>query len=37
MLPYSLAFAISWVVLLALWLILGIPLGPGSGMVYPPA
>jgi aminobenzoyl-glutamate transport protein len=37
MLPYSVAFAIGWTVLLALWILLGIPLGPGSGMVYPPA
>lgn len=37
MLPYSVAFAIGWAVLLALWLLLGIPLGPGSGMVYTPA
>jgi aminobenzoyl-glutamate transport protein len=37
MLPYSVAFAIGWTVLLALWFLLGIPLGPGSGMVYPPA
>jgi aminobenzoyl-glutamate transport protein len=37
MLPYSVAFAIGWTVLLAVWLLLGIPLGPGSGMVYPPA
>jgi aminobenzoyl-glutamate transport protein len=37
MLPYSVAFAIGWTVLLAIWLLLGIPLGPGSGMVYPPA
>jgi aminobenzoyl-glutamate transport protein len=37
MLPYSIAFAIGWTALLALWLLLGIPLGPGSGMVYPPA
>jgi aminobenzoyl-glutamate transport protein len=37
MLPYSVAFAIGWTLLLALWLLLGIPLGPGSGMVYPPA
>jgi aminobenzoyl-glutamate transport protein len=36
MLPYSVAFAIGWTALLALWLLLGIPLGPGSGMVYPP-
>jgi aminobenzoyl-glutamate transport protein len=37
MLPYSVTFAIGWTLLLALWLLLGIPLGPGSGMVYPPA
>ena len=37
MLPYSVAFAIGWTVLLALWILFGIPLGPGSGMVYPPA
>jgi aminobenzoyl-glutamate transport protein len=36
MLPYSVAFAIGWTVLLALWLLMGIPLGPGSGIVYPP-
>jgi aminobenzoyl-glutamate transport protein len=37
MLPYSLAFAIGWAALLALWLLLGVPLGPGSPIVYPPA
>ncbi|MGH7824007.1 MAG: AbgT family transporter [Candidatus Binatia bacterium] len=37
MLPYSVAFAIGWALLLAIWLLLGIPLGPGSGIVYPPA
>jgi aminobenzoyl-glutamate transport protein len=37
MLPYSIAFALGWTALLAFWLLLGIPLGPGSGMVYPPA
>lgn len=37
MLPYSIAFAIGWTLLLAIWLLLGIPLGPGSGMVYRPA
>jgi hypothetical protein len=37
MLPYSIAFAIGWTVLLALWILFGIPLGPGSGMFYPPA
>lgn len=37
MLPYSVAFALGWTALLALWLLLGIPLGPGSAIVYPPA
>jgi aminobenzoyl-glutamate transport protein len=36
MLPYSVAFAISWTLMLAVWLLLGLPLGPGSGIVYPP-
>jgi aminobenzoyl-glutamate transport protein len=36
MLPYSIAFAISWSILLALWLLLGIPLGPGAALTYPP-
>ena len=37
MLPYSIAFAVGWTVLLALWLLLGIPLGPGASLAYPPA
>jgi aminobenzoyl-glutamate transport protein len=36
MLPYSVSFAIGWTLLLIAWLLLGIPLGPGSGVVYPP-
>lgn len=36
MLPYSIAFAVSWSILLALWLLLGIPLGPGAALTYPP-
>jgi aminobenzoyl-glutamate transport protein len=36
MLPYSLCFALGWTLLLIIWLLLGIPLGPGSGVVYPP-
>ena len=36
MLPYSIAFAISWIVLLALWLLFGIPLGPGASLTYHP-
>jgi aminobenzoyl-glutamate transport protein len=37
MLPYSVAFAVTWTVLLAIWLLLGIPLGPGASLTYPPA
>ncbi|MGH7774249.1 MAG: AbgT family transporter [Candidatus Binatia bacterium] len=36
MLPYSVAFAIGWSLLLVIWLLLGIPLGPGASLVYPP-
>ena len=32
MLPYSVAFMLTWGVLLALWLLLGLPLGPGAGL-----
>lgn len=34
MLPYSLAFLISWLILLIIWYILGLPLGPGAHMYY---
>ncbi len=30
MLPYSIMFLISWVILLVLWMLLGLPLGPGA-------
>jgi len=30
MLPYSIVFLLSWIVLLAIWIILGLPLGPGA-------
>lgn len=32
MLPYSLAFALGWSVLLLAWFFTGLPLGPGAGM-----
>lgn len=35
MLPYSLAFAIGWTLLLAIWVLFGIPLGPGASLMYP--
>lgn len=30
MMPFSLAFLLSWSVMLAIWIVLGIPLGPGA-------
>ncbi|HEY8384942.1 MAG TPA: AbgT family transporter, partial [Porticoccaceae bacterium] len=35
MLPYSLALLLSWSVLLAAWILLGLPLGPGAGIFMP--
>lgn len=32
MLPYSVVFFLGWVLLLIAWLLIGIPLGPGSGI-----
>jgi len=32
MLPYSLAFLLVWMLLLVVWLLLGLPLGPGAGL-----
>lgn len=34
MLPYSVAFFILWTLLLILWYLLGLPLGPGAGILY---
>ena len=34
MLPYTIGFFIVWVSLLIVWILLGIPLGPGSGLYY---
>lgn len=34
MLPYSLAFLLSWSVLLFVWMGLDLPLGPGAGLRY---
>lgn len=36
MLPYSIAFWIAWTILLVGWMLLGIPLGPGGPLTYPP-
>ncbi|WP_278389787.1 AbgT family transporter [Acidaminococcus fermentans] len=32
MLPYSICFAIAWLILLAAWVVLDLPLGPGGGI-----
>ncbi len=32
MLPYTVAFTLGWMVLLVIWLLLGLPLGPGAGL-----
>lgn len=34
MLPYSIAFLISWVILLAIWMLLGLDIGIGASMQY---
>ncbi|MGM0845071.1 MAG: AbgT family transporter [Bacillota bacterium] len=34
MLPYSVAFTIGWVVLLLIWMLTGLPIGPGSSITY---
>ncbi len=34
MLPYSLMFLIGWTILLVIWMLLGLPLGPGVSMYY---
>jgi len=35
MLPYSIAFAIGWSVLFAIWIAFGLPIGPGAPLAYP--
>jgi aminobenzoyl-glutamate transport protein len=32
MLPYSITFLIIWTVLLIVWILLGLPVGPGAGL-----
>ncbi|HLS07873.1 AbgT family transporter [Lentibacillus sp.] len=34
MLPYSLYFLVGWTLMLVVWMLLGIPLGPGSPIEY---
>ena len=34
MVPYSVLFLVFWTVLLVVWLLLGLPIGPGIGITY---
>jgi len=34
MIPYSFAFLLVWIILLVIWLLLGLPLGPNAGIHY---
>jgi aminobenzoyl-glutamate transport protein len=34
MLPYSIAFAVIWTILLIGWFLLGLPVGPGATLFY---
>jgi aminobenzoyl-glutamate transport protein len=34
MLPYTMVFLVAWILLLIVWLLIGIPLGPGAGIHY---
>ena len=35
MLPYTVAFLLSWVLLLVVWLLIGLPVGPGAPLFIP--
>ena len=35
MLPYTVTFFIGWVLLFIIWILLGLPLGPGAGLYMP--
>jgi aminobenzoyl-glutamate transport protein len=32
--PYSVAFLISWVIMVIIWMMFGLPLGPGASVFY---
>ncbi len=34
MLPYSIAFIVSWSLMLIVWIMLGLPMGPGAGLYF---
>ena len=35
MVPYSVTFLIGWTLMLVIWLLAGLPIGPGIGIYYP--
>jgi len=35
MLPYSFAFFVAWTLLIIVWILFGLPLGPGAGLYLP--
>jgi aminobenzoyl-glutamate transport protein len=37
MLPYTICFAVVWTVLLVVWILLGIDLGPAGPLIYRPS
>jgi aminobenzoyl-glutamate transport protein len=36
MLPYSIVFILGWAAVFALWVTIGLPLGPGAPLEYVP-
>lgn len=34
MLPYTVAFLLSWIIMLIIWMLLGLPLGPGDSNMF---
>jgi aminobenzoyl-glutamate transport protein len=35
MLPYSFVFFIGWVILMIIWVVMGLPIGPGAHLTFP--
>ncbi len=35
MIPYTIVFFVGWMILLVAWILIGLPLGPGSGIYLP--
>jgi aminobenzoyl-glutamate transport protein len=35
MMPYSIAFLVAWTLMLVGWIALGLPVGPGAGLLLP--